>query len=511
MDPLCKFHAPVEDILFSLHHIAKANQLINYDQEVAHDLLTHFAKFAEEVIAPTNRIGDEQGADLVDGCVLLPEQFQTVYKALIDDGWQGLTAPEQFGGMQVNRAVAAGVSEVFSGANHSLQMLCNLVPGAITLLNSFGTENQKHTWIPKLASGNTLSTMCLTEPNAGSDLSAIRSRAVKTSGGWAITGEKIFISGGDQNLSDGILHIVLARSDDTDTGINGLSLFLVGKQKSVKIERLEKKMGLHASPTCHLRFTNTPAELIGKRGEGLKAMFTLMNHARIDVGLQGVAHATHAASIAYNYAQERRQGGQYLYQHPDVNRMLCEQKIQAITARALCHVALVAAEKYADPAYVEFMTSLCKVAGSEAGINAADNGIQVLGGYGYLEEYGLSQIWRDARITAIYEGSNGIHARTLVKRGLSSRGGAQAFAEHISELADNNTHVLKSIDSWKTLCTRIIESPEPLAHSRVFVNSTLALFEQACWIRIGQSAKHHSDSHMLQRLINFKSSTGELN
>jgi len=258
------------------------------------------------VIAPLNAVGDRQGAQLENGRVRMPDGFAAAYADLAAGGWQGLTLPEAHGGMAASPLIAAGVSEIFSGANHAMQMVCNLVPGAAAVLLRDGTAAQQADWLPKLASGEALSTMCLTEPAAGSDLSAIRCKAVRAESAWQITGEKIFISGGDQDMSDTILHLVLARSGSA--GLGGLSLFLCPKQPAVTITRIEDKMGLHASPTCQMAFDAAKAELIGAEGEGLGVMFTLMNHARIDVALQGVAHAARAALIARRYAMDRVQG-----------------------------------------------------------------------------------------------------------------------------------------------------------------------------------------------------------
>ncbi|KQI72932.1 acyl-CoA dehydrogenase [Loktanella sp. 5RATIMAR09] len=499
------FKAPTEDILFSLTHVAQANRLDDWDAELAGDILGHFAGFAEGVIAPLNAVGDRQHARLINGRVRMPEGFGAAYAQLASDGWQGLTAPERFGGMNASPLIAAAVSEVFSGANHALQMVCNLVPGAITTLLKYGSPTQQDHWIPKLTSGDTLSTMCLTEAQAGSDLSAIRCRAEDTGDGWKITGEKIFISGGDQDMSANILHLVLARSGPADAGVKGLSLYLCPAQAQVSVTRIEDKMGLHASPTCQLRFDGASAELIGAEGQGLAAMFTLMNHARIDVALQGVAHASRAAEIAAAYATERTQGRQadgvpaQLHHHADVQRMLDEQRRLAMGARAMCHIALVELARNERPALGDFLTPLCKVFGSEAGIRAADLGIQILGGYGYLTEYGLDQIWRDARICAIYEGANGIHARSIATRGLRAGGGADEFAELISELAHGSETVLARLDAWQAFRAEMSSTADPLPRAHAFAQETAQLFCAAAWSRIAHVADHHhAPRHLLR-------------
>lgn len=506
------FVAPIDDIVFSLRHVARADRVDGWDDNLAQDILQHFGSFAERVIAPLNATGDAEGARLENGRVVMPAGFVDAYKQLSDDGWQGLTAPSEHGGMAVSPVLAAGVSEIFSGANHSMQMVCNLVPGAIKTLLRFGTIEQQTHWIPKLASGEFLSTMCLTEPDAGSDLSAIRCAATRVEDAWAIDGEKIYISGGDQDMSKGILHLVLARSDRDDKSLKGLSLFLCEAQPGIKISRIENKLGLHASPTCQLQFESASADLIGEEGEGLKAIFTLMNYARIDVALQGVAHAAQAAGIALAYATERKQGKRSdgtaacLVDHADVQRMLNEQQRLSHTNRAICHIALTELSTGERPALLEFLTPLCKISGSEAGIKAADLAIQILGGYGYTNESGVSQIWRDARITAIYEGANGIHARTLVTRGLRSGGGANEFAQLVLELGDGDPRVDKQLADWRDQVEQISAESEPERFAHQFVESSKRLLERAVWCRILSVVKHHPRSEQLKKLANSISS-----
>ena len=498
------FKAPVDDILFSLRHVANASQSAEWDDATAADILGHFSELAENVIAPINAVGDKEGAQLVNGKVRMPTGFGTAYKQLIEDGWQGLSAPEQYGGVGVSPLIAAGVSEIFSGANHALQMVCNLVPGAINTLRLFATPAQQAEWIPRLAAGECLSTMCLTEPSAGSDLSAITCQAVQTDESWLITGEKIFISGGDQDLSQSIMHLVLARS--SGAGIKGLSLFLCPSQAAAQVTRIEEKLGLHASPTCQMRFDSANAELVGEEGAGLMAMFKLMNHARIDVALQGVAHASHAAQLAQTYADDRKQGrradGQaaVLSDHADVRRMLDEQQTLAMGARAMCHIALLEAQSGERPALVEFLTSLCKLVGSEAGIRAADLGIQILGGYGYLTEYGMDQIWRDARITAIYEGASGIHERALVTRGLRSGIAAEEFLNLVDQLATDNAAIKERAGHWFKVAKKLSATDDPTPQAHAFCNLTRQLLHEAIWARIATVAKHHPQSDKIQRL-----------
>ena len=519
------FHAPVEDILFTLTHVARAGELDHYDAETTGEILSHFAHFAETAIAPTDEDGDAQGCRLEDGRVRMPESQKAVYAQLAEQGWQGLTAPEEYGGQGMDGLMLAATSEVFTGANHSLQMITGLVPGAYRTLLDHGDEAQRAAYMPKLVSGEWLSTMALTEPSAGSDLSGIRTKATPDGDTWRINGEKIFISGGDQDLSDGTLHLVLARSGTMEDGIRGLSLYLCpshlpdGTRNAVKAERIEHKMGLHASPTCQLVFDNAYGELVGESGAGLKAMFTMMNHARLDVSLQGVAHAARAADLSKSYAAERRQGrgpdGQptMIDQHGDVIRMIDEQDALAMGGRALCHITMVALEKGRDPDLVEFLTPICKVFCTDTGIKAADLAIQVLGGYGYLTEYRAEQNLRDARITAIYEGTNGIHAMSLITRALRNRNGAaaEAFARFIQgEIAATDTPALAQIhDLWQEARARILTMENPAPYADAFMKLTAELAYQAAWARIAAVADAHPDPARIRRLATLVTRYGQ--
>jgi len=515
------FSAPLDDILFSLNAIAGADRIADWDADFAAEIGRHFASFAEAEIAPLDEPGDRQGCRLSDGRVLMPDGFSEVYQAYCDMGWPGLTAPDEFGGQGLGAAVLAITSEVFSGACHSLQMVTGLVPGAIRTLLHHGTEQQKARLIPALVSGEILATMCLTEPGAGSDLSRIRCKAVQDGDEWRITGEKIFISGGDQDISKGILHLVLARTGVE--GVRGLSLFLCDSEKSdgtrndITVTRIEEKMGLHASPTCQLAFDGAIGELIGNPGDGLKAMFTMMNHARLDVALQGVAHAARATDIAAAYAAERVQGRGAdgapvtLDQHADVRGMLDEMDSLALGARALTHLALVTLETEDNPDLVEFLTPIAKVFCSEAGMRAADLGIQVLGGYGYLGEYRVEQTYRDARITAIYEGANGIHALSLATRLLSGKGGAasEAFATFV--LAENGSAELTAcFDLWTQARQHLTAASDPTPMAGDFLNLTIEVLMQLIWNRFRQVADQNSDATRINRLAGRRIPQGVL-
>lgn len=490
------FRAPLDEIFQSLHIFA--GDVPEWDAELSREIAQHFAGFAEAVLAPLNASGDRQGCRLDDGRVHMPEGFSDAYHQLAEGGWQGLTAPEEFGGQGMDHLTAAAVSEIFSGANHALQMVTNLIPGAVSTLMAHGSPAQKAGYIPSLTSGEWLSTMCLTEAGAGSDLSRIRCRAVRNGDGWRIEGQKIFISGGDQDMSQGILHLVLARTGPIEAGVRGLSLFLCpsaidGARNAISVTRIEEKMGLHASPTCQMEFDGARAELIGDEGRGLAAMFTMMNHARLDVALQGVAHATRAHAIASAYAAGRQQGRRpdgspaLLSDHPDICHILAEQDDLARTARGMCHIALAEIERGQNRALIEFLTPLCKIHATEAGIRAADLGIQILGGYGYLEEYGMSQIWRDARITSIYEGANGIHALGLATRGLHLDEGAAIgqFADLVARIGATDGDIDAAITQWRELAFDTAQAREPAVVARQFAQDTIALLSRAIRARLG--------------------------
>lgn len=494
------FEAPVETILFSLRHVAGAGRIPAWDDDLVQEVIRQFSRLAEGVVAPADEAADHEGCRLVDGRVHMPAGLVAAYAAFAEQGWPGLSIPEEAGGQGMPAPVLGAVTEIFAGASHALQMIAGLVPGASRTLVDYGTPDQQERWLPRLASGEWLATMALTEPGAGSDLSGIRTRGEHGPDGWRISGEKIFISGGDQDLTPRILHLVLARTQGAVGSTRGLSLFLVpshddaGTKLPVTVTRIEEKMGLHGSPTCQMLFDTAPAELLGNEGEGLKAMFTMMNHARLDVALQGVAHAARATRIATEYARGRRQGkiaGEtgpaLLASHPDVQRMLDEAEAIAIAGRALCHVALVELELQEAPELVDFLTPVCKFACTEGGVVAANLAIQVLGGYGYLREYRVEQILRDARITAIYEGANGIHALTLATRLLRHDGGsaANAFARFVrSSGADFELSV------WQEAREHMLAATDPTPAADAFMRLTVETAYAAIWRRLSAVADH---------------------
>lgn len=504
------FKAPLEDILFSLR-VAGAEEISDYDADFAREIGQHFAAFAEGEIAPLDEVGDLQGCRLEDGRVKMPDGFAASYQAYCAQGWPALTVPEEYGGQGMGALMLAVTSEIFSGANHSLQMVTGLVPGAVRVLKRFGTEEQRAKIMPQLATGEMLPTMCLTEPGAGSDLARIRCRGEQTGDGWRISGEKIFISGGDQDMSERILHLVLART--SDKGVKGLSLFLCpctcsdGRRNAVTVTRIEEKMGLHASPTCQLAFDNAEAELVGEEGQGLAAMFAMMNHARTDVALQGVAHAARAYDIAASYAAERQQGRSpegapvTIDQHADVRRMIDEIDRLALGARAIAHLACVTMERGDNSALVEFLTPLAKVYCTEAGMRAAELGMQVLGGYGYLREYRIEQTYRDARITAIYEGTNGIHARMMATR-LAGSAAGDAFVSYLQKEASRQSSekAVMLLERWQTTRERVLNAKDPSVLAEDFLQASIKALLACVWANLDHNKSHHPDGARLERL-----------
>lgn len=500
------FSAPVDDILFTLEHIAGAERLPDWDSDLTAEIVTQFARFAENEVAPADEAADREGCTLTAGRVAMPEGLVQAYQAFTEQGWQALSLPEDAGGQDMPAPLAGAVTEILAGASHSFQMVIGLVPGAARTIARFGTEAQKQKWLPCLASGEWLATMALTEAGAGSDLSQIRSRAVTGAEGWRVDGEKIFISGGDQNLSPRILHLVLARSGETDSGVRGLSLFLVpshddaGARLPLSITRIEDKLGLNASPTCQMLFDMAPAEILGNEGEGLAAMFTMMNQARMDVSLQGVAHAARAGHIARDYAATRKQGrhdGQpaNIEAHPDVARMLDDIDATAIANRALSYLTLVELALNDNPAFVDFMTPLCKFACTEGGVSAANTGIQVLGGYGYLEEYRVAQNLRDARITTIYEGTSGILANTLATRLLQHSGGAaaEAFTAFLAEAPE-------AAQLWENSRQMMLAAADPRPAAHDFTWLSIEAAKAVIWQKIAAKADVAADPAKLHRL-----------
>ena len=443
---------------FVLDHIVGIGEL---SEEATPDLveavLEGAGAFAAGEWAPLERLGDEVGAKWTEAGVRMPEGFAAAYKAYVEGGWGTIGSPTAFGGQGLPVSLSAAVLETLGSANMGFALAPVLTVGAVEALMHHGTSAQQAAWLPKLATGEWTGTMNLTEPQAGSDVGALKTRAtLRGDGSFLIEGTKIFISFGDHDLADNIVHLVLARTPDAPPGTKGISLFLVPKFRlnpdgtpgafnDVRAVSIEHKMGLHASPTCVLSFGDHGdciGELVGEEMGGIRAMFTMMNNARLNVGLQGVQVAERATQRAVAYARDRIQSARAgspsrepvaIIEHPDVRRMLLRMKAQTQAARALVYYAFGQLDRArqgdaAANARLELLTPLAKAHGTDLGNEVASLGIQVHGGMGYIEETGAAQHFRDARITPIYEGTNGIQAADLVGRKLSMDNGGTLFA-----------------------------------------------------------------------------------
>jgi alkylation response protein AidB-like acyl-CoA dehydrogenase len=448
------YRAPVDDIAFTLKHAAGMGDALaqglygDLDAEVIDAVLGEAGKFASDVIAPLNRVGDKHGTPFKDGAVTMPPGWKEAYTSWAAAGWNGLAAPEAFGGQNLPHALNAACTEMWNAASMSFGIGPVLTMGAVEALAAHGNEELKRSYLPKLVSGEWTGSMQLTEPQAGSDVGALRSKAERAGDGtYRITGQKIFITYGEHDLTDNIIHLMLARLPDAPPGTRGISLFLVpkflvkpdgslGARNDVRCHSIEHKLGIHGSPTCTMVFGDAGGAtgyLIGEENRGLACMFTMMNLARLSVGLQGVAIAERATQAAVVYAHERTQSGHAIIDYPDVKRMLLTMRAQTRAARAICYATAVAIDrahrlqgKDAKTAHerASLLTPVAKAFSTDTGVEIASLGIQVHGGMGFVEETGAAQHLRDARIAPIYEGTNGIQAIDLVTRKLPQSGGA---------------------------------------------------------------------------------------
>ncbi len=475
------FVAPTKDIRFVLKNIVGIDGLM--DQGTYEDLsddiidavLTESGRLATEVVAPLNWVGDQQGSQRqADGSVKTPEGFKEAYAQIVDGGWGGVPFDPNYGGQGLPKVLGLAVQEFWTAANMAFSLCPLLSRGAIESLSAHGTEEQKATYLEKLISGQWTGTMNLTEPQAGSDVGALRSKAEKQAdGSYKITGTKIFITWGEHDMTENIIHLVLARLPDAPPGTRGISLFIVpkflvnedgslGQRNDVKCVSVEHKLGIHASPTCVMSFGENGGAtgyLVGEENRGMACMFTMMNDARLGVGLEGVAIAERSYQQALAFAQERRQGKPVgkqheavdmipIIEHPDVRRMLMSMKSHVEAARGIVYAATIAADfaeaasndddKAAARARVDLLTPVAKGWSTDIGVEMTSIGVQIHGGMGFVEETGAAQHFRDSRIAPIYEGTNGIQAIDLVTRKLPLDGGnvVRNFIAEITEVAE---------------------------------------------------------------------------
>ncbi|WP_310494432.1 acyl-CoA dehydrogenase C-terminal domain-containing protein [Dechloromonas sp.] len=459
------YRAPVKDMRFVMDELAgfkELSQIAGFEDatpDLADAILDEAAKFTGEVLAPLNRVGDKEGCKLTPNGVTTPTGWKEAYKAFCEAGWNGITSPADFGGQGLPDTLGIAVKEMVCSANLSFSLGPLLTTGAVEALLTCASDELKAIYLEKMITGQWTGTMNLTEPQAGSDLALIRSRAEpQTDGSYKVFGQKIFITYGDHDMTDNIVHLVLARLPDAPAGVKGISMFLVpkflvkadgslGARNDAYCVSIEHKLGIHASPTCVMAYGDNGGAvgyLLGEANRGLEYMFIMMNEARLGVGLQGIALGERAYQQALAFARERKQGrdaltGEALVtldKHPDIRRMLMLMKCRVEANRAMtyytsglldrAHAATDAGEKKRQLYLAEFMIPIVKGGGTEMGIEVTSLGIQIYGGMGFIEETGAAQHWRDSRITTIYEGTTGIQANDLLFRKLMRDQGATA-------------------------------------------------------------------------------------
>lgn len=517
------YRAPIKDVTFvhnELLDFASHYQALGFselDEDLVSAIFAEAGKFSEQVLAPLNKIGDEQGCQWQDGKVTTPDGFKEAYAQYVEGGWPSMAHPEAFGGQALPYSLATSVAEWFSAANHAWAMYPGLSQGCMETLKMHGTDEQQQRFLPPLISGEWTGTMCLTEPHCGSDLGMLKCKAEpQGDGSYAITGTKIFISAGEHDMSDNIIHIVLARLPDAPSGTKGISLFIVpkinvsetgelGEPNAVSCGSLEHKMGIKGSATCVMNFDGATGYLIGEVNRGLHCMFTFMNMARIGVGLEGLASTDAAYQGALRYAKDRLQfrsltgpknaagPADPILVHPDVRRMLLTQKALAEGNRVLTTYCtqLVDVSLYSDDgakkaeaeAKLALLTPVVKAFITETAQEATSYGIQVYGGHGYIQEWGMEQLARDTRICTLYEGTTGIQAMDLLARKIMGSKGellnvfvseVRSFCKQVrdvNQLAPWCNALEQHLDEWQQITGEIgkaaMSNPDELGAASV--------------------------------------------
>ncbi|TNE61284.1 MAG: acyl-CoA dehydrogenase [Alphaproteobacteria bacterium] len=475
---MSEYRAPLEEIRFALETVGGLKDWTSLPgfEEASEDLalavLEEAGKLAGEVIAPTNRIGDEIGAKLTEGGVVSPDAFKPMHQAYVEGGWPTLSADPELGGQGLPGTLSIAVTEMVTSANMAYSLMPLLTSGAIEAINAHGTDDQRQMYLPKMIDGTWSGAMNLTEPAAGSDVGALRAKAERQAdGSYLVTGQKIFITWGDHDLVENVIHLVLARLPDAPAGTGGISMFLVpkyhvnadgslGARNDVRVVSLEHKLGIHASPTCVMSFGDEGkcvGYIVGEENKGMRNMFTMMNHARIGVGLQGVSVAERAYQQSVAFARDRVQSAAIgaktrdavtIIHHPDVRRMLMTMRATTDAARAIIYRNVWAADRAHKAADIDvrkqaqgeadLLTPISKAYATDIGCEAASLGVQIHGGMGFIEDTGAAQHYRDIRIAPIYEGTNGIQALDLVGRKLNMDGGQhwQALIAEMRAFAD---------------------------------------------------------------------------
>ena len=479
------YKAPLRDIEFVVNEVAKLAEILSlpsfsdFDTDIVKAVLAEGGRLAEEVLGPINRQGDLQGATWSEAGVETADGWGSAYQQFAEGGWCSVSLDAEYGGQGLPNLVSTAVQELWAASNMSFSLCPLLTQGAIEAIDSHAEEQLKATFLPKMASGEWTGTMNLTEPQAGSDLSAVRSKAERCGDHYLISGQKIFITYGEHDLTENIIHLVLARTPDAPPGVKGISLFIVpkfivendgslGDRNDVRCASLEHKLGIHASPTCVMSFGENDGAigyLVGEENKGLVYMFTMMNQARHAVGIQGYAIAERAYQQAVSYARDRVQGkpmgiakdeSQAIINHPDIRRILMTMRSQVEAMRALACVSAAAFDKSTSLADAdqqiyfqrrgELLTPVVKGWSTEIGVDICSLGVQVHGGMGFIEETGAAQHYRDSRIAPIYEGTTGIQAGDLIGRKLA-RDGGQGLAELVAEMKLFSDELAKETDS----------------------------------------------------------------
>jgi len=449
---------PLLEMKFMLNEVFALGELSEFPRELTDAVLDEAGKFAAEKLAPINHSGDQQGSHAHDGHITTADGFKEAYADFVAGGWNSITASAEHGGQGLPVLLSVAVSEMWSSANMAFALCPLLTQGAVELLMQHGSESQRAKYLQKLVSGEWTGTMCLTESGAGSDVGAVATKALKDGDNYLIKGQKIFITYGDHDFTENIIHMVLARLSDAPAGSRGISLFIVpkflddGSQNDVRAISIEHKLGIHASPTAVLAFGDNDGAvgyLVGEENQGLKYMFTMMNNARLAVGVEGVAMAENSGQKAQAYARERMQGGKVIAEYPDVQRMLLTISANTKAMRAFSYYiarcidlsnAGDAAARGKYKTIVDLLIPVLKSHATDLGFEMSSVAMQVFGGVGYIEETGIAQNLRDARIAMIYEGTNGIQAMDLVMRKIMVDGAFEALIEDLKPLYQGSVH-----------------------------------------------------------------------
>jgi alkylation response protein AidB-like acyl-CoA dehydrogenase len=468
------YAAPIADMEFAATRLAGFSEIArlrggdDLNEELLRSIIEEGGKFASGVLAPLNRVGDRQGSKLINGAVKTPDGWREAYKQFVDGGWNAVPFDPAYGGQGLPHVVATALFELWHSANMAFALCPMLTQAAVEAVSRYGSRDQKETYLPKMVSGEWTGTMQLTEPQAGSDLARVRTKAVREGDHYRLFGQKIFITYGDHDLTENVIHMVLARTPDAPDGVKGISLFIApkflvkpdgspGARNDVRCVSIEEKMGIHASPTAVMQYGEDKGAigyLVGEENKGLAYMFTMMNSARLSVGLEGVGICERAYQKAASFARERVQSRDIagasadpvaIIRHPDVRRMLMTMRALAEAGRALAYYAAGkldrshrhpdAAARAAAASRVDLLIPIVKGWCTENGSEAAWNGVQIHGGMGYVEETGAAQYMRDAKIAEIYEGANGIQANDLIGRKVARDGAVEAKAM-IAEMRD---------------------------------------------------------------------------